>query len=292
MSNIKIIQVDSGLPGKTVVVLAGVHGNEVCGVKAFDKLIPELRLKSGKAYFIYANLEAIKQNKRFVEANLNRCFFEEQPKEMAETLEGKTAKEIMPYLKEADMMLDVHASFTRDSVPFIICGKQSLELAEALPASIISYNWDEFEPGSSDYYLNQQGKICACIECGFIEDEFIQTEAETAILSFLAFANLIDFEEVINTEKQVYEITGIYKNKKSKFKKTRDFSDFETLTKKILIGMEGELEVFGEIGDSLLFVRDREKLNDECFLTARKVALEEAKKYREKYKNAQGVILS
>src|SRR3989338_5463841 len=124
--NIKVIEIEGQKKGKTIAVLVGVHGNELCGVKALDSLIPKLNIESGKIIFIYANLEAIKQNKRFIEANLNRCFLKEQPLGMRETLEGKTAKEIMPYLNEADVALDIHASFTDKSSPFVICNQAAI----------------------------------------------------------------------------------------------------------------------------------------------------------------------
>src|SRR3989344_287896 len=99
MSNIKVIEKISIKPGNTLVVLAGIHGNEICGVKAFDSMINNLTIESGKVYFIYANLEAIKQNKRFIDYNLNRLFKRKIPKEAFGSLEAKTAKEIMPYLR-------------------------------------------------------------------------------------------------------------------------------------------------------------------------------------------------
>src|SRR3989344_2642998 len=118
MTNIEVIVKESKNPGMNIVVLAGVHGNESFGVKMLEKIIPRLRIVSGKVTFIFANLEAIKQNKRFIEYNLNRAFFKTQPKEIAETLEGKTAREIIPYLEQADVLLDIHASFILNSIPF------------------------------------------------------------------------------------------------------------------------------------------------------------------------------
>src|SRR3989344_8138146 len=141
MTNIRLIEKQGKNNGKTIVILAGIHGNEICGIKAFDKLIPKLEIESGKVIFIYANIEAIKQNKRFIEFNLNRAFLKKQPKEIENTLEGKTAKEIMPYLEKADLMLDIHASNSSESVPFLICNEKNIILANALPVEIVTYNF-------------------------------------------------------------------------------------------------------------------------------------------------------
>lgn len=265
MTNIKVIEINGNKPGKTVAILAGVHGNEVCGIKAFDSLIPKIKINSGKTIFIYANLEAIKQNKRFVEKNLNRCFLKEQPIEIAESLEGRTAKEIMPFLDKAQAMLDIHASFTKDSLPFIICDEKWINEAGIFDASLVSYNWDPFEPGSTDYYMNLQGKPGFCYECGYLADENTSKRAEKAIKQFLIWTGCCTGTLKIKNQK-VIRINSIYKNSVAPFTKSRYFPDFTKLKNKTLIGREGEKEIYGEEEDILLFVRDCQSLNEECFL--------------------------
>ncbi len=269
--NSKFVELVGSKPGKTVLILAGVHGNEVCGIQAFDRLIPKLQIERGKVYFIYGNLEAIRQNKRFVEYNLNRAFFKEQSETIKNTLEGATAREIIPYLEKAEMMLDLHASNSPESKPFIICEENSFDLAYSLPAQIVTYNFDAFEQGSTLYYINLQKKIGAAFECGFLGDPKSQEKAEQAILSFLRFAGAISGEIKSSFDKSIYKIVDLYKNKKFSFKKSREFSDFELLNKRTLIGKEGEKEVYREQGELMLFVRDRENIDSECFLVARDV---------------------
>jgi succinylglutamate desuccinylase len=271
-SNIKIIEKYGKLPGKNVVVLAGIHGNESFGVEMLKELIPKLKIVSGKVIFIFANLEAIKQNKRFIEANLNRCFFKKQTPEIAETLEGKTAREIMPYLDKAELMLDIHASFTKESKPFIICQPQSFEIAKMLPFEIISWNWDEFEPGSTDYYMNLQNKIGICVECGYMKDPEARKRGKKALMIFLAEAGIIN-KKRIKLIKKYLKIVDLYKNKKGIFKKARFFSDFEKLTKKELVGFDGDKKIFADKDDYLLLVTDTNQLGDECFLIAEETLL-------------------
>ena len=102
MSNIKVIEKEGKEPGKTITILAGIHGNETCGIKAFDEIIPNIEIKKGKVIFIYANLEAINKGKRFIEYNLNRSFFKNQIDEIKNTIEGKTAREIINILEKTD----------------------------------------------------------------------------------------------------------------------------------------------------------------------------------------------
>lgn len=263
--NIKVIEKQGTKDGKNIVILAGVHGNETCGVKLFDSFIQNIKIDSGKVTFIYANLEAIRQGKRFIEANLNRCFLFEQPDEIKKTLEGKTALEIMPYLEKADSMLDIHASYTKNSVPFVICGKRQAENAGIFDAEIVVCNIDPFHPGSTDYFMNDLKKPGFCFECGYLGDEKTKEIAEKAVISFLRYNKNIPGEAETRFQRKV-TICGIYRNKFGCFKKARDFSDFETLEGKTLIGYDGEKEVFGMKGDILLFVRDCYNLGDECFL--------------------------
>ncbi|MBU0957809.1 MAG: succinylglutamate desuccinylase/aspartoacylase family protein [Nanoarchaeota archaeon] len=272
MKNIKVIEKKGIYPGKNVVVLAGVHGNESFGVRMLEKVIPNLKIVRGKVNFIFANLEAIKQDKRFVEYNLNRCFYKNQPVKIVNTLEGKTAREIIPYLDEADLMLDVHASNNPESVEFVICMPQSFEFANILPFEKVSWNWDEFEPGSTDYYMNLQKKVGICIECGYTKDKESEKRGEKALMNFLINSGSIN-GYFIGLKKQTYfKIVDLYKNK-NVFKKFKDFDDFGKLNDKTLIGFDGDKKVYANEGDFLLFVKDSDNLGDECFLVAREETL-------------------
>ncbi len=271
-SNIKIVEKQGESEGKKLVVLVGVHGNEICGVKAADLLLPTLKIKFGKVIFIYANLEAIEQNKRFVEQNLNRCFFNQQSFNIEKSLEGRTAKEIIPYLDEADALLDIHASLTKDSIPFVICDESNIETAKIFGASKVVCNIDLFHPGSTDNYMNLQNKPGFCFECGYANDSKTQTVAEEAIINFLTYYGCIENKVIQTSNKpKLVKIIDLYKNRYGSFKSKRDFKDFEKMKEKTLIGLDGNREVFVNMGQIVLFVRDREKINEECFLVGEEI---------------------
>jgi len=279
MNNIKIIEKVGAKPGNTLVVLAGIHGDEICGVKAFDSIISKLIIETGKVYFIYANLEAIKQNKRFIDYNLNRLFRKKIPKEAFGSLEAKTAKEIMPYLRKADATLDVHASFTPKSFPFVICDKKWIKTSNIFNAKIVSFNWDEFEPGSTDYYMNKQRKPGFCYECGFLKDSASTKKAKKAIMQFLTYYKCISGKLTIKSNQRIIKIIELYKNKYGLFRKSRYFKDFELLKKDTIVGKDGNKEIIINKGKLIIFARDSYSLEEECFLTA------EESKYRSKNEN-------
>ncbi len=290
MTNIKLIEKNGKKPGKTVVLLAGIHGNEVCGVKAFDELIPKIEIESGKVIFIYANLEAIEKNKRQIEYNLNRCFLKEQTKIMAESLEGKTAKEIIPYLERADLMLDLHASFTKDSIPFVICDEKQLGNANIFDSKIVSYNWDPFEPGSTDYYMNLQNKPGFCFECGYFGDKKSFERAKNAVLDFLIFSGNISGALFKKNNQRIIRIKGIYKNTIGSFKKIEYKPDFWIAEKNSKIGTDGEKDVFINAGEIILFLVDNEKLNEECFLVAEETLINKQNLTKNKKEEKQNGI--
>ncbi|MEK6811427.1 MAG: succinylglutamate desuccinylase/aspartoacylase family protein [Nanoarchaeota archaeon] len=269
MSNIRVIEKIGTELGNTLVVLAGIHGNEICGVKAFDDMISNLTIKSGKVYFIYANLEAIKQNKRFIDYNLNRLFKRKIPKEAFGSLEAKTAEEIAPYLRKADAMLDVHASFTPDSVPFVICDKKWIKISNIFNAKIASFNWDKFEPGSTDYFMNKQGKPGFCYECGFLKDATSTNKAKQAIKQFLIYYKCLSGKLTLKSNQRIIKIIGLYKNKYGVFRKSKYFKDFELLEKDTIIGKDGNKKIKVGKGKLIIFARDIDNLGEECFLIAK-----------------------
>ena len=273
-SNIRVVEKQGIKEGKNLVVLVGVHGNEVCGVKAADLLLPKLKIKSGTVTFIYANLEAIKQNKRFVEQNLNRCFFNEQSSDVKQSLEGKTAREIISYLDKADALLDIHASLTKDSVPFVICDESNIEIARLLNPKKIVCNIDKFHPGSTDRYMNLQNKPGFCFECGYVNDPDTQDIAEKAIINFLVYYKAIEDKTLLQKNNPaIVKVINLYKNKYGSFKTKRYFKDFEKMKNKTIVGLDGDINVYVEDGKIVLFVRDRDNIGEECFLITEEVLI-------------------
>ncbi len=272
MTNIKVIKKEGKNNGKTLVILAGVHGNEKAGVKAFDKLIPKLKIKKGTVFFIYANLKALKQNKRFIDFNLNRCFNNNLSKEIRNSAEGKTALEIIPYLKKANFVLDIHESNSEKSKPFIISEKNSFYLIKFLPAEIVTTDWGLFYPSSSVHYANSHGGDGIAIELGYLGDPRGVDKAENVILNFLTSLNFIEGEPIQIEKQDYYKLKEVYKNTSNSFTKSRKFSDFEILREKTLIGNEGENKIYREKGDIMLFVRDRDEINTECFIVLEKIS--------------------
>lgn len=171
MSN-DIIELTGSQSGPTSLILAGVHGDEVCGVEAFNRLLPGLRIERGRVWCIYANPRAIAASVRFTEANLNRMFKDTAALTAAEraSYEYDRAQVLKSYFSQADALLDLHASYTPVSRRFVICEPNAAGIFEYLPADLVVSGFDAIEPGGTDYYMNRIGKTGICLECGYLGD--------------------------------------------------------------------------------------------------------------------------
>lgn len=253
--------------GPTSIVLAGVHGDEKCGVEAFEKILPSLQIDKGRVWFGYGNPRAIEENERFAEVNLNRMFKKDDLLLESEkrSYEYKRAQFIKTYLNRADALLDIHASFTPKSKAFIICEANAKEIIQYLPFGLIVSGFDEVEPGGTDYYMNSVGKIGICAECGYLGDEKSIQTAEEAIKTFLVARGHSNGDLKIQ-EQSFIKMYSLYLTKTDKFVLSRVFEDFESVPKGEVIGVDGEEKVVAPKDCIILFARNRNKIGDEAFL--------------------------
>lgn len=258
------------IPGKTSLIIAGVHGNEKCGIEAFDQLLPSLVIESGTVHFLYGNPGAINKNVRFVDTNLNRLFRDDDKlsQEQKESYEYSQMKRIQEYLLQADALLDIHASNTPDSQPFIIAENNSQEIIDKLPISICVSGFDILEPGGTDGYMNSLGKIGICIECGYTNNQHSTEVAMKSILDFLSAMGHIKNKSENNVEKEkvFYHMDTLYHTHTDSFKLEKEFDDFEPLVQGQIIGYDGDTIVKAEKDGIILFARNRDTIGAEAFL--------------------------
>lgn len=117
-------------PWKKITFMWWVHGNEKSWILAINRLSEELsswklQLLSWELILILANTLAINLNRRFIDVDLNRSFWN--------TLENNSLRELKIWrdlgriIKESDLLLDVHDTYDRSwSVPFIFTDDVSL----------------------------------------------------------------------------------------------------------------------------------------------------------------------
>jgi succinylglutamate desuccinylase len=257
--------------GPTSIILAGVHGNETCGIQAFQEILPSLKIDKGDVWFGYGNPKAIEKNLRFTEANLNRLFKldTELSEEEKRSYEYGRAQAIKKYLNKAEVLLDIHASNTLDSPPFVICEPNASEIAHQLPFELVVSGFDKIQPGGTDYYMNRIGKTGISIECGYIGDRESTKKAIKSIFAFLRFQGHISMETSSQKQKKL-AVYQLYRTQSSAFTLAQTFSDFQEIAKGETIAMDDNLEITAPKDSLILFARNRSKIGEEGFILIEK----------------------
>ena len=89
----RVAQLGSGTP--EIAVVAGVHGDEPCGVRAIERLLDDRPTVERPVKLIVANEPALERQVRFVDEDLNRAF---PGSPDATTHEGQLAHELVDEL--------------------------------------------------------------------------------------------------------------------------------------------------------------------------------------------------
>lgn len=252
-------------PGKNIAIFAGIHGNETVGVLALTKAIKEIEVKHGSVYFVFANPEAIKQNVRQVNVNLNRLFGSD---EVGETYEYVRVRKLMSILDKCEALLDIHASNSKITKPFIICRKDDVNFSAKLSVGIVSHGWDYLVPNSTDAYMSKQNKIGICFECGSVfEPEKNLPSAMRVIKQFLSELGAIDKNVELNKENQkIIEIDRIVTKQTDHFSFSIEFNDFDTLPDGKIFAQDGNMKYIAKPNECIIFPRPNTVIGGDAFI--------------------------
>ena len=251
--------------GPTVAIFGGVHGNETAGFEAIRELAGKIKLARGTLYLVIANPPAIKKGVRQGSKNLNRCFYKAN---RGRSYEDKRARELMKILDECEVLLDIHSFFGREGEPFIICEENALDLASKLEPAIISTNWAKAEPGATDGYMYEQGKIGLCFECGPISSK-VKTRnlAIKTVWQFLSYMELLDKPVALNKKSK-----RIVKAERAVIRTSKDyvlyerFNNFQRLLPRHPYGAQAGKKFVASKGECIIFPRPDPPIGTEAFL--------------------------
>ncbi|MEM7202507.1 MAG: succinylglutamate desuccinylase/aspartoacylase family protein [Planctomycetota bacterium] len=173
----------AGRPGPTVIVLAGIHGNEPAGVAAQQRVLRRLRDERaplrGELVALAGNLGALRQGERYLRRDLNRQWtaaqvasLREQPRvddaeediEQRELLEQFDA--IVDQAQGPVLFLDLHTS-SADGSPFVCLGDTlpNRDIALQLPIPVI-LGLEETIDGAVLEYFDERGLAGLAVEGG------------------------------------------------------------------------------------------------------------------------------
>ena len=271
------------LPGKTVAIFCGVHGNERAGIMAVDRLLDELVLISGTVYFVYANPPAIEQNVRLVDVNLNRLFVRTEG--ASSLYEHQRAAELMDLLDECDALLDLHSYraplLLERATPFAICEAPSMNVARLFDVPFVINGFSDTQDGGSDGYMYRNGKIGICVELGALEcpEAFVELGMETVRRFLAAFgciegssegsavASFEPTDSAVRLQTQLH-LTKMHKKTLEPFTFAQDFRSFDRINAGELIATEGASSIFAVEDAYILFPNANDPIGIEAFLLA------------------------
>ena len=150
-----------------------VHGDEVGSLPAVANLVAALNAGAtsfgGRLTVFLGNPEASAQQRRFLEADLNRVFVDDPPA----CHEGDRARELKPILDAADLFVDLHQTIEETDRPFYIFpyDEAGAHWAQAIAGAV---SWVTRPPTATfsagtcgtDEYVRNRGKPGLTLELG------------------------------------------------------------------------------------------------------------------------------
>jgi succinylglutamate desuccinylase len=255
-----------------VAIFGGIHGNETVGVLAVQELMDNLEVQRGTVYLAFGNVPAIEAGVRLTGKNLNRCFV---PGNEGDSYEDARARELMAVLDRCDGLLDLHAFNEDTGEPFIICEDNSLEIALKLEPPIISTNWSEAEPGATDGYMYQQGKVGICVECGpsARAEEYLPVALKSARQFLQAMGLIDDVVEFATGPKRIVRAERAVVRAEGDFWLDESLRSFQKLAPGMVFGAQGGKEFVAREGEYIIFPRPKAKVGAEAFVIGRESPL-------------------
>ncbi|MDD2693677.1 MAG: succinylglutamate desuccinylase/aspartoacylase family protein [Candidatus Gracilibacteria bacterium] len=222
MSTIQYHIFDSGLPGDTIAIFGGIHGNETSGIQAALRIVEDIRegnsiLAKGRLIVIpLCNPLAHSIGVRYVEKNLNRCFMRTLPANPCQ--EELYAHEIMDILEtyQVSKLMDLHST-SGPSIPFMFVEEKNLDFAQKLGISHVIIGWDRLGDGvlsgDSEGYMNSfPGRMGFTFEAGNHNNPEGAKNAYQMALNFLVANMMIDmrYSHTIGREKMIIKMKDVY----------------------------------------------------------------------------------
>ncbi len=201
---------DSARPGRRVVVTALLHGNEFSGATAIAALLDAgLRPRVGSLTLVLCNLAAFDRfdpaspdASRFVDEDMNRVWTAERLG-AHDTVECRRARELLPFLSEADWLLDLH-SMHEPGAALLLAGSSTRHLALArrlgAPQHVVVdaghsdgcrlRDYAQFAPDG------RPDALALLLEAGFHFDPASHAVALDAVARFLMLSEVVDGERI------------------------------------------------------------------------------------------------
>jgi succinylglutamate desuccinylase len=231
--------VEQDANGPTIVFTAGIHGNESAGVFALHDAFEELQNRkikfNGSIYAIAGNLQALAQNKRFINQDLNRIWQlaaiqKNSNSSQEESVELNEQQELLSIferiLKSHNgpfIFVDLHTTSAR-TVPYITINDtlENRKLSFKYPLPVI-LGIESFIEGPMLSFINEMGHKAIGFEAGQHDQQHTYNNHKSFFWLSLVNSGVIskkylpEFDEIFDRlliaaqgHKQVYEVCQRY----------------------------------------------------------------------------------
>lgn len=193
--------------GPTAMISAIVHGNELCGAVALDRFLKSgIEPRRGRLILAFCNVEAYRRfdlahpyQSRFVDEDFNRLWSPEKLDDLSiDTVERRRARQLRPFLEEADLLLDLH-SMQSSAQALALSGTlpRGRDLAKAVgyPAIVVSDAGHAAGMRMRDYGAfndPESSKASLLVECGQHRDPASADVANEVLYRFLHATGFLD----------------------------------------------------------------------------------------------------
>lgn len=271
----EVLNFEGQRDGPVFVVLGGVHGDEPGGPRAIRHIenmlnTGQMELTAGELILIpEVNREALKRGVRYIDRDLNRNLGEV---ETTSCHEDSVANELCQWLRQADVLLDLHAYGAGDT-PFVFLGPPNEdEKAFALSLGPTHFCWgfqdvtskaqDQSTAIGTTEYCRKHGGFGVTLECGNKNDLAATSEvAQKAIVNALSHLSMIRMSGDMSPDH--YDKKHFVKLQKSVIKKrdgcfTKNWSHLDQVRKNEVIAQYDSDEDIKSDQDGFIVLPDPE----------------------------------
>ena len=264
--------------GLHILILGGVHGNEIAGGIAQKEIIKklengELKMKSGKVTFIpVVNEAACKADTRFIDVNLNRVVcFHRSP----DNNEKKIANQLIKEIDDCDIMLDLHSTHCEGDVEFGFIdypNEKNLELLSLMPIENALAGWPEIYAKNgaiadccTERYAYLNNKAGITVECGYHKSTRAVEVALNSILNVLTHYDIVDLPVVEKRKQNIIKLDS-FVIKKSDGKLCRDYKHLSKIKKgEVLARYDNGENIVAEADGYIIIPNHNANIGDEWF---------------------------